>query len=62
MDDAAFDALKLKMAIVPGQAGWPPAETIHMQKLHGAADKARGLVSGAFQMMAEVDVDADLSP
>jgi hypothetical protein len=61
-DDAAFDALKLKMTIVPGQANWPRTETLHMQKLVSAADKARELVRTAFEMMAAVEADKDLSP
>ena len=33
MNDKAFNELKLKATICPGQAGWTAAETIHMQKL-----------------------------
>jgi hypothetical protein len=62
MDDAAFDALKLKMTIVPGQTGWPPPEYLHWRYLHECTDEARASVSKAYAKMAAIDADPDLSP
>lgn len=62
MDDKAFDALKLKGAVVPQQARWPAPETLHWMRLHEVADEARKSVDAVFTLIDEIDKDPDLSP
>lgn len=62
MDDKAFDELKLKMAIAPGQARWPEPKYFHWQKLHAVPDEARQRVNQALAAMDAVDANPDLSP
>lgn len=61
MSDKEFSELQLRMMIVPQQVRWPAPEYLHWQRLHKAANEARGRVSKACVQMDEIDRDADLS-
>lgn len=61
MDDKAFNLLKLRTQLMPSQSRWP-TETLHFIKMHAATDRARELVTQAYQQLAEIDGNNDLSP
>lgn len=61
MDDKAFNALKLRTQLMPSRSRWP-TEYAHFIKMHACADKAHDLVTTAYQQLAEIDANPDLSP
>jgi hypothetical protein len=56
-----FSELQLRMMIVPQQVRWPAPEYLHWQKLHEAANEARGRVGKFYTLANEIDRNPDLS-
>jgi hypothetical protein len=54
MKDSDFDALKLKVSIIPSQLNWPTRYD-HWERLHAAGDTVRDRAAKALAAMDEVD-------
>jgi hypothetical protein len=60
MDDKAFGELQIAAMIAPSSVKWP-TDLVHWQRIHAAVTEARTRVKAAYQLMAKIDDDPDLS-
>ena len=61
MKDAEFNALKLKMSVIPEQVQWDEPRFDHWVALHAVADEARARVGTAYASMDAIEHDTNLT-